>query len=420
MTQICAIGYGSELRLRMGSDPSALQSFRELSIGFERLRSALASLSPSIEAEASAFKVQLDACRLASNAVYAHLEEHGISVDVVFRLRQLRERVLRCRLLLDALFSADATGTSHLLAQLVQDGRDNRSLRTLIASNSSLLAAKVAERSAETGEHYITRNRADYFDMLRKAAGGGAVLSFTTLLKFALLSLGLSAFWSGMAAGTNYAISFVVVQLLHWTVATKQPAMTAPAMAAKLKDLSAQGAVDDFVDEVAHLMRSQVAAIIGNLAIVIPGVLLLSGGVFLVVGHPPLSPEKAAYVLHSLTLLGPTALYAAFTGVLLFASSIIAGWVENWFVLQRLDSALRYHPRITALLGNERATRWSQFARHNISGFAANISLGLLLGLVPAFALFFGLGLDVRLSLIHISEPTRRSYISYAVFCLKK
>ena len=25
-----------------------------------------------------------------------------------------------------------------------------------------------------------------------------------------------------------------------------------------------------------------------------------------------------------------------------------------------------------------------------------------------------------RLSLIHISEPTRRSYISYAVFCLKK
>jgi site-specific recombinase len=101
-------------------------------------------------------------------------------------------------------------------------------------------------------------------------------------------------------------------------------------------------------------------------------------------------------VLHSLTLLGPTVIYAAFTGVLLFASSIIAGWVENWFVLQRLDSALRYHPRITAVLGTERAQRWSQFARNNISGFAANISLGFLLGLVPAFALFFGLGLDVR------------------------
>ena len=27
---------------------------------------------------------------------------------------------------------------------------------------------------------------------------------------------------------------------------------------------------------------------------------------------------------------------------------------------------------------------------------------------------------DLRLSLIHISEPTRPLYISYAVFCLKK
>ena len=30
--------------------------------------------------------------------------------------------------------------------------------------------------------------------------------------------------------------------------------------------------------------------------------------------------------------------------MLLFASSIIAGWTENWFVLNRLDSALHYKP----------------------------------------------------------------------------
>jgi site-specific recombinase len=34
--------------------------------------------------------------------------------------------------------------------------------------------------------------------------------------------------------------------------------------------------------------------------------------------------------------------------------------------------------------------------RRNISGLAANVSLGLMLGLVPAFAAFFGLGLEVR------------------------
>ena len=65
-------------------------------------------------------------------------------------------------------------------------------------------------------------------------------------------------------------------------------------------------------------------------------------------------------------------------------------------MLHRLDSALRYNPRITAVLGNARAARWARFMRDTISGFAANISLGFMLGLVPAFAGFFGLGLEVR------------------------
>jgi site-specific recombinase len=101
-------------------------------------------------------------------------------------------------------------------------------------------------------------------------------------------------------------------------------------------------------------------------------------------------------VLHSLTLLGPTALFAAFTGVLLFASSLIAGWVENWFVYHRLDSALAHHPGIVARLGASRAQRWSIWWRGNISGVAANVSLGLLLGLVPVVLAFVGIPLDVR------------------------
>ena len=72
-----------------------------------------------------------------------------------------------------------------LLAHLVQVGQDRLSLRALVTANSSMLAAKVAERSSETGEHYITRDRAEYRTMLRQAAGGGAVMSLTTLLKFA-------------------------------------------------------------------------------------------------------------------------------------------------------------------------------------------------------------------------------------------
>jgi site-specific recombinase len=221
-------------------------------------------------------------------------------------------------------------------------------------------------------------------------------MAFTTLAKFALYAMALSAFWGGFWAGVNYAVSFVLVQLLHFTVATKQPAMTAPAMAAKLKELGSGEAIASFVDEVTHLVRSQVAAVLGNVLVVYPLVLGLALLIAWAQGAPAISAKEAHHVLESLHLLGPSLLFAAFTGVLLFASSIIAGWTENWFVLHRLDSAVRYNPRITAWLGKERAARWAHFLRENLSGFAANISLGFMLGLVPAFAGFFGLGLDVR------------------------
>ena len=70
--------------------------------------------------------------------------------------------------------------------------------------------------------------------------------------------------------------------------------------------------------------------------------------------------------------------------------------MENWFVWNRLDSAIAWNPNIVARLGAARATRWAAYWRANISGYASNISLGFLLGLVPAVATFLGLPLEVR------------------------
>ncbi|MEP7057978.1 MAG: recombinase, partial [Caldimonas sp.] len=150
------------------------------------------------------------------------------------------------------------------------------------------------------------------------------------------------------------------------------------------------------VDEVAHLIRSQAAGIFGNVAAVIPVVLAIQWLWRLAFGAPMLNTEAAEHVFDSVTLLGPTALFAAFTGVLLFASSLIAGWVENWFVLHRLDSAIAWNPRIIERLGQARAQRWAAYWRSHISAFASNISLGMMLGLVPPIAAFVGLPLDVR------------------------
>jgi len=396
ISQIRATGFSQEMRLRMSSPLRDGSPFHTLAADLDTVLEAWLQDADTTETVLH-FRNQLDACRHAAATVYNHLDAHGISVDLVFRLRQLRERVLRVRALLDCLLDdTQHVATARLLSHLASVGQEQRSVGALISSNSSLLAAKVAERSSETGEHYITRTRAEYRAMLGNAAGGGALTALTTAMKFGIMALGLSAFWYGFWSGVMYAASFVLIQMLHFTLATKQPAMTAPAMAAKLKDISDSQALQAFVDEVTHLVRSQVAAIIGNVAVVFPAAVLLSAALLLATGAPMLTPEKADYVLHALTLWGPTLLFAAFTGVLLFSSSIVAGWVENWFVLHRLDSAIRYNPRITATLGAARADRWALFMRHHISGLAANISLGMMLGLVPAILAFLGPALDVR------------------------
>jgi site-specific recombinase len=322
----------------------------------------------------------------------------------VFEMDQLRARIARVELLLECLLApAPGSALQRLVLDLLRVQGEMLGLRRLMARQYSLLARQVAERNAETGDHYITRDRDEYRRMLRRAAGGGAVIAGTTFVKFMVGALGLSLFWGGFWAGINYAGSFVLIMLMHWTVATKQPAMTAPAMAATLGELrragsgaEAEAAVQAFVDRVAALIRSQAAGIFGNLMVCAPLVLAVQLAWGAVFGAPPVGLESAVHVLHNLTLLGPTVLFAAFTGILLFSSSLIAGWVENAFVFQRLDSAIAWNPRIVATLGSARAQRWAAWWRHNVSGLAANVSLGLMLGLVPAFFAFFGLPIEVR------------------------
>lgn len=433
-SQVRAAGVSPELRLRMGDGPSreVTQTFVQLARAAEDLHDLLEDVAeaelpqraehaddviPStsdfsappppvvpdekrraaVLQQAQYLRGLLDHCMQLAVNVHNHLEAYGVSVDVVFHIDQLRARGRRIEHVLDCLLAPQPHREMRaLVLGLIQDSAERRSLRALFTQHYSLLARLVAERNAETGEHYITRTRAAYFDMLRRAAGGGIVMAATVFIKFFLLAIIGSAFWGGFAAGINYATSFVVIYLLHWRVATKQPAMTAPAMAAKLGEAHTDEGAAAFVDEVAHLIRSQMAGIIGNLMLVFPVVLAIQGLAWWALGHPLLGEEKAQHVLETLTLWGPSVFFAAFTGILLFTSSIFAGWFENWFVWHRIDSALQWHPRMRALFGPNRAARWAQWWRRNVSGLAANVSLGLMLGLVPPILAFFGLPIEVR------------------------
>ncbi len=398
ISTVRAAGLSGPLRLRMGTETLAGHPFEQLARASEQFLDALDARDDTALRQAlQVLRALLDQCRDAVQSVPEHLETYGVSVDIIFDVEQLTERLRRIESLMDCLVAPEpAPRLLALTADLVRVTHERRSLRTLFARHYSLLARKVAERSAETGEHYITRDRDEYRGMLRRAAGGGVIIAGTTFAKFAVMALGLSAFWAGFWAGANYALSFVIIHLLHWTVATKQPAMTAPAMAHKLSQIGTDEGLAGFVDEVAHLVRSQVAGILGNLALVTPLVLLGQGAAWLLAGAPLVGAKDAQYVLHSLNVIGPSWLYAAFTGVLLFSSSLIAGWAENWFVFHRLDSAIAWNPRIVARLGPARAQAWAAWWRHNISGMTANISLGLMLGLVPALLQFVALPIEVR------------------------
>lgn len=400
VSAVHAAGYSPALRLRMDRGLIVNEPFRQLTTCSNALRQALdQGTTDEVLQHARMLRTLLDACRRAAASVSDHLEAYGVSVDIVYAVDQLRARTRRIELLLDALLAPQPQPELlRLLRELVRVSGQQRGIRAVLTRHHSLLARQVAERHAETGSHYITRDRAGYMAMLRMALGGGSIIAGTTFVKFAIMAIGLSAFWSGFWAGVNYALSFLVVMLLHWTVATKQPAMTAPALADSLPrgEGNDEATLEAFVDRVVHLIRSQMAGIVGNLLACGPIVLAVQWLATTAFGRPLVGEAPSQYALHSLTLLGPTALFAAFTGVLLFASSLVAGWAENWFVFHRLDSAIAWNPRIVARLGAARALRWATWWRTNISGVAANASLGMMLGLVPALLGFVGLPLDVR------------------------
>jgi site-specific recombinase len=100
--------------------------------------------------------------------------------------------------------------------------------------------------------------------------------------------------------------------------------------------------------------------------------------------------------IEGLSPLGLAPLYAAFTGVLLWLSAVIAGWFENWATYRRLPEAIAAAPRLVARYGPERAKAIAGGVERNVAALGGNVALGVLLGMAPQVALFFGLPLDVR------------------------
>jgi site-specific recombinase len=151
---------------------------------------------PEAMVQATLLRALLDRCLSAAATVTTHLEAYGVSVDIVYELDQLRWRVRRIEQLLAlALSPQPARESREVLLGLLKAMDERRGIRRLMARHYSLLARLVAERHAETGAHYITRDGAEYRDMLKRAFGGGLVIAGTTFAKFLILALVLLVQW---------------------------------------------------------------------------------------------------------------------------------------------------------------------------------------------------------------------------------
>jgi len=238
--------------------------------------------------------------------------------------------------------------------------------------------------------------------MLGSAAGGGVLTCGTAVAKFLVKWGHFALFLDGLLSSFVYAGSFVIMQLVGFTLATKQPSMTAAALAGTIRDRAGPGRLDELVPLIARIARSQFAAAVGNVSAVIVTALGFDFVWQRMTGKAFLDAATSTTVVASFDPLGSgTIFFAALTGVLLWVSSLAAGWFENWVVYRRLPEAIEHH-RYGKRVGQKRMAKIARFLEREAAGFGGSVALGFLLGLLPAFAKFFGLPLDVR----HITLST--------------
>lgn len=397
--QLNVSGCSAAIRMRVKHRRISELPFFNLHSALQSVLAARQSgVSSDFLAELNNLHAQIESCHRAVEEATKHLENLGVSTEVVYQLAFIEASLERFKTLLELNFNADLplTRVASFVATLVRKNRARESVAEFLRQNFHLLTRKILERNGETGEHYIARTPKEYREMLRSAAGGGVIMAFTTWFKLIILGWHLPALMEGLAASTNYAAGFVGIQLSGSTLATKQPANTGPALAARMHHVREPDAMESLVNEIVFLIRSQFASIVGNIALIVPTMLAIYFMVLWCTGSPLMNDEKAVKSIHSLSLFGPTPFYAAFTGVLLWASSMIAAWTDNWFACHRLGEALAADRRLVRGLGTSRALRLGTFFKRNIGGLAGNISFGFMLGLIPEIAAFAGIPLDIR------------------------
>lgn len=394
-------GLGLSEKLRVRSQRGSVQQspFYRLPRAGDALVEAVKK-HDGVAAAAQHWKAVVADCREELETIVAHLDSSGVNLDIVYAMDVIEQSLARmeiiCGLLVAQPGQPKMTTSLRLLRVVIRGRLSDRSLWTLAHNSFRLLAKKIVEWAGKTGEHYITTNREEYRVMWKAAIGGGLLTVGTAAIKLMVTHRGLPPFVEGFLAGLNYAVSFVIMQNYHLALATKQPSMTGAALARIIQRYQVSSNSNELVVYVKRIVRSQLAAALGNILAVGAGAIVFSLLWRWLVGHPFLDSETAQYAVLSMNpLRSGTAFFAALTGVILWLSSLAGGWIENWAVYHQLPKAISEH-RLGAALKPETLVRVSESFSRNIAGWGGSVVLGFMLGMTPSLGHFFGLPLDVR------------------------
>jgi len=349
--------------------------------------------------------VLIDQCREMLKKVQNAALTRGTSLRLSYIVVRLWQHLARLETLVQLLTShfnedpsAAALGSWATFARAAICGENSRhSIRQHFSQLMGMLAMRITKNAGRTGEHYITTDREGYFGMWRSAMGAGLLIGIMALLKILTAKLHLPPLLEGIAFSLNYAFGFMLIHVLHFTVATKQPAMTASAIAdtigqigGKLRELERLGQL------IVDVMRSQFAAICGNVLIAFPAALCI-GLALSQVNLNPVTEVKAQHLLHELSPLRSLALlHAAIAGVWLFVSGLISGYFDNKAAYDSIAPRIANLRWLQAVAGRDGATRLGEYMQENLGGLAGNFFFGFMLGMTGTISMLFGLPLDIR------------------------
>lgn len=333
-------------------------------------------------------------------------DKYGISFVTTTKLTRQQQQLDRLVSLLDFLFekpeieSEKYTPTIIFFNQIVKLNSVKNDILTFWKKSTNLVAYQITQHSGKTGEHYITSNKKEYYEMLKAAAGGGVVVGILCFFKLYYSTIDTSPFGKAFLYSLNYALGFIAIYLMHFTLATKQPAMTAATLAQTIETKSKYQKIDysKFTLLFTQLFRSQFIAFVGNVLFAFPVAIAFTMLLQWVFGIEQfVNQEKTTKLLKELNIFESKVIYhAAITGLYLFISGLISGYFINRNIHENISLRIKMHPLLRLVLPKRILEKIYVLYNKHIGGITGNLWLGILLGTTGTVALFFGLDIDIR------------------------